>query len=67
MTKNKRYKLLCDELVNYVGIDSAGIIIAGMLDAFEKLTKDNDFFARSMKLIINNYFEYELCEVTDEP
>lgn len=59
---DKDLKFLVKQLVEYVGLYSAGLIIASILDSFSEMTKNGPFELRSLKLTFNNYFETEVMD-----
>ena len=61
MSKNKTKRIMLDELSKMVGEDHAMLLLAGLLDAMDNATKGKEYIeVRSLKLVINDYFEYEV-------
>ena len=58
---NKLYKPMVNAIEAMIGTEATGIILAGIADAFREIS-DGKAYAevRSFKLVVNNFFEYEL-------
>lgn len=68
MTRNTRkaFRTLIEQLSAMVGEHFAGLLIANLIDALQETAKGKDYFeVRSIKLVINDFFEHEVMK--EEP
>lgn len=62
---NKHYKPIINAIEAMIGVDATGRILAGVADTLSKTVEGKTSCeVRSMKIVINNFFETELLEET---